>query len=291
MLWVLFAVCKMGSRGGLTAPPLCEDEALQCRHQRLGSDLCPSPHYYLTSCCLQQLREGAAARGFGSFWWGWLKAASGSWLGSPPPCEQRPKLTGFVLGSPGNPAWHLTATTSQAPLDRGRGSQGVLCILLETVTDARASPGTAGCSSTGSVWAERTVLPHPSTPCRAFVGHCTSLMTRPELQAGICSSVAPPLWGWFPVAIIYTRRYQFLTICSRRVCVNCCCCGSSLSRGHQFLHGSSRRTGLSDFLQGWVKVVEQVLALAPTGVSAPRLAMPMACSCFVRLGDLRGLPW
>lgn len=52
--------CLTGSRGGLTAPPLCEDEALQCRHPPghwLGSDLCPSPRCYLTGCCLQQLRE------------------------------------------------------------------------------------------------------------------------------------------------------------------------------------------------------------------------------------------
>ena len=122
------------------------------------------------------------------------------------------------------------------------------------------------------------------------MGRCTSLMTRPELQAGICSSVAPLCGAGSPVAIIYAWRYQFLTICSREVCVNCCCCGSSPPHGHQFLHSSSRRMGLSDLHQEWVQVVERVLVLVPTGVSALRPAMPMACSCFVRLGDLRGLP-
>ena len=52
------------------------------------------------------------------------------------------------------------------------------------------------------------------------MGRCTSLMTRPELQAGVCSSVAPLCGAGSPVAIIYARRYQFLTICSREVCVN-----------------------------------------------------------------------
>lgn len=172
-LWVLFAVCYIGSRGGRTAPPLCEDGALQGRHppgHGLGSDLCPSPHYYLTSCCLQQLKEGTAARGFGSFWWGWLKAAGSLRLSSPPPCEQSPRLTGFVLGSLGNPAWHLKATALQALLDGGPGSQAVLCILLERVTDVQASPGTARCPGTGSVGAERTALTRPSTPLQSFRG-------------------------------------------------------------------------------------------------------------------------
>ena len=94
------------------------------------------------------------------------------------------------------------------------------------------------------------------------MGHCTSLAARPQLQAGISSSWPPLSGAGSPAAIIYTRRYQFLPVCSREVCVNCCCCGSSLSHGHQFLRGSSRRTGLSDFLQGWVKVVEWVLSIA-----------------------------
>lgn len=115
------------------------------------------------------------------------------------------------------------------------------------------------------------------------MGRCTS-PAHSDLQAGIRASLPPLCGAGSPVPIIYTQRYQFLTICSREVCVNCCCCSSSLSLGHQFLQGSSCQSSLSDFLQERVKVVEQVLVLAPTGVSALRPAMPIACLCSVRLG-------
>lgn len=132
-----------------------------------------------------------AAGVLGSVWRDWLKADGSSWPGSSSPCEQNSRLTRFVLGSPVNPAWHLKGTTSQASLNSDLGSQAGLCVILERVMDAWASPDTGLCRQRG----QPSCVLQP--PRRAFTGCCTSLTTCLELQARIVP-LCPPSVGLLP---------------------------------------------------------------------------------------------
>lgn len=83
--------------------------------QGLGSDLCSSLYFYLTSCCVSGEH---GCQGLWKFLDGLAESRWHLWFSFPSSCEQSPRLTGFVLGSLRNPLWYPKATTSHHPLTK-----------------------------------------------------------------------------------------------------------------------------------------------------------------------------